>query len=244
MTSLFEQMSVSRNVLPLDFMLFEERPLELLKFATAERMVSSVYEPSNSTAEQIEQAECGAELQTPAASEAESQFSTSLDKTRLDAVAETTLNLEHELQLRLEQERAKVSTVCTAFAGERQRYFAAAESEVVRLALAIAGRVLSREISQDPMHLTDTIKAALAKVRDGSMTRLRVREEESADWMRVFEREGQMEVVVDPRLACGECVLETKVGSVELGVRAQMAEIERSFSEWMGDTSLEEAAPC
>jgi flagellar assembly protein FliH len=35
--------------------------------------------------------------------------------------------------------------------------------------------------------------------------------------------------VADERLQAGECVLETKLGTVELGVRAQLEEIERGF---------------
>jgi flagellar assembly protein FliH len=36
-------------------------------------------------------------------------------------------------------------------------------------------------------------------------------------------------VVGDPEVGPEECVLETKLGSADLGVRAQLAEIERGF---------------
>ena len=238
MTSLFEQGSTRRDVLPLDFMIFDDRLPSLLEFGVAECDASM---PIKMTLSEVEYE---AQSQIPSDMEDAIEGNTMLDDARVEAATETTLSLELGLQLRLEEERAKVATICSAFVSERQKYFADAESEVVRLALAIAARILSREISGDPTHLTDTIKAALAKVRDGSLTQLHVREEESAAWKQSFAGEEQLEVVVDARLAYGECVLQTKVGSVALGVRAQLEEIERSFSEWMGVASSEEALPC
>jgi flagellar assembly protein FliH len=40
------------------------------------------------------------------------------------------------------------------FRGARERYFAEVEQEVVKLALAIAARVLHREAQMDPLLLT------------------------------------------------------------------------------------------
>ena len=37
------------------------------------------------------------------------------------------------------------------------------------------------------------------------------------------------EIAGDPALGLGDCVLEAQVGTVDLGVRAQLAEIERGF---------------
>ncbi len=41
--------------------------------------------------------------------------------------------------------------------------------------------------------------------------------------------ESSLQLVGDERLGSGECVLETNVGKVELGVSAQLEEIERGF---------------
>ena len=45
--------------------------------------------------------------------------------------------------------------------------------------------------------------------------------------------ESSLQVVRDERLAAGECVLDTNVGRVELGVSAQLEEIERGFFDLM-----------
>ena len=50
-----------------------------------------------------------------------------------------------------------------------------------------------------------------------------------------MHREGRtVEVKADPSLSRGECLLETANGSVELGVRAQLKEIEHGFFELLG----------
>jgi flagellar assembly protein FliH len=136
---------------------------------------------------------------------------------------------EEELQERLEVERQKVVRTCEEFSRERMRYFAGVESEVVKLALAVAKRVLHREAELDPMLLTAVVRVALEKVAEDSATVLRVPVDEVALWQDVFGAESSVQVMGEERFSAGECVLETNVGRVELGVKAQLAEIERGF---------------
>ena len=50
-------------------------------------------------------------------------------------------------------------------------------------------------------------------------------------WRELMQAEdaSMVEVSGDSRLEAGECVLETSVGRVELGVEAQLEEIEKGF---------------
>jgi len=131
---------------------------------------------------------------------------------------------EDELEKRVAEERSRVDRVCEEFVQERQKYFADVEAEVVRLALAIAARVLHREAKIDPLLLAGVVRVALEKVAEGSATVLRVPVDEVEMWRRVASS-----VEGDVRMKPGECVLETSVGKVELGVSAQLEEIERGF---------------
>jgi flagellar assembly protein FliH len=60
---------------------------------------------------------------------------------------------------------------------------------------------------------------------------LRVPVEAIEMWREVFVASPKTspQVVGDERLSVGECVLDTNVGRVELGVSAQLEEIERGF---------------
>ncbi len=168
-----------------------------------------------------------------AAAERAKQVQAMIEAARSDAREVARRELELQLETRLDAERERVEQVASEFAMDRQRYFAAAEAQVVKLAIAVARRVLSREVEADAMHLTATVRAALARVHDGSASVLRVRRGEQPQWEALFanSREGTVSVVGDEHMEAGECVLETEVGRVELGVNVQLAEIERGFGE-------------
>ena len=144
--------------------------------------------------------------------------------------------MAEELETSIAEERRAVLKACEEFVRERARYFAGVEAEVVKLALAIAARVMHREAKLDPMLLSGVVRVALEKVAEDSATVLRVpggcgrRSGEE-----IFEAGpgSSVQIVGDERLAAGECVLETNVGRVELGVGAQLEEIERGFFDLM-----------
>ena len=163
------------------------------------------------------------------------QMSAEMEMARNEARAEARLEWEQELEERIVGERRAVLRACEEFIRERSRYFSGVETEVVKLALAIAARVLHREAKLDPLLLTGVVRVALEKVAEDSATVLRVPVDGMKRWREVFAAtpESSLKVVGDERLAAGECVLDTNVGRVELGVSAQLEEIERGFFDLM-----------
>jgi flagellar assembly protein FliH len=140
--------------------------------------------------------------------------------------------MEAGLTGKLAEERKRVADVLREFRETRNRYFSDAEREVVRLALAIAARVLHREVQLDPLLLTGVVRVALSQLADRSGVVLCVPEADVALWQDAFsgmEPGDRPAITGTASLARGECVLETSVGSVELGVTAQLEEIERGF---------------
>jgi flagellar assembly protein FliH len=142
--------------------------------------------------------------------------------------------LEAAFELKLHEERAVLSRTLEQFTEERRRYFEGVEGEVVRLSLAIAERVLHREVEMDPLLLAGAAKVALENVADRSGVVLRVSSSEVDAWT---ERMGQTshppELVGDHNLSRGDCVVETRMGTIDLGIRAQLKEIERGFFDLM-----------
>jgi flagellar assembly protein FliH len=161
----------------------------------------------------------------------EQQTAAQLDAARREARAESRREWEEELEERVAMERARVMRAWEEFGKERARYFADVEAEVVKLALAIAARVLHREANLDPLFLTAAVRVVLEKVADNSAMELRVPAAEVERWKDVIatESESRVRLVGDERLSAGECILETSVGRVELGVKAQLEEIEKGF---------------
>lgn len=126
----------------------------------------------------------------------------------------------------LEAERTAVAVACTSFAKERERYFADVEGEVVKLALAIAARVLQREVKMDPLLLLGVVRVALSKLNSTQGVVLRVGRDEEL-WRKAMKPSG---IAVEYDRAMGEAVqLKMAAGVAELGVEAQLVEIERGF---------------
>jgi flagellar assembly protein FliH len=163
------------------------------------------------------------------------QMAAQIEETRREAKAEARREWEKELEERIAEERLPILKACDEFRGERRKYFAEVEAEVVKLALAIAARVLHREANFDPLLLTGVVRVALEKVAEDSAAVLRVHASTVEMWREVLA-EGvgpSLQIVGDERLVAGECVLETNVGRVKLGVSAQLKEIERGFFDLM-----------
>jgi flagellar assembly protein FliH len=133
----------------------------------------------------------------------------------------------------MEQERTAVLSAVQDFETRREDYFRRAETEVVRLALAIARKVLHREAQMDPMLLAGVVRVALDQMQAGTRVILRT-SAESADIRRNFCKQhcqGQrtVEVIADPALAGDRCVLQAEAGSSEISLDSQLQEIKNGF---------------
>jgi flagellar assembly protein FliH len=137
-----------------------------------------------------------------------------------------------EVAQTLAQSRSSVVAAIEAFAEERKEYFRQVEAEAVKLALAIARKVLHREAQMDPMLLRAVVRLAMDRLEETSKVTLRVPSAEAAAWEKVFTEMPARErpsVLADSRLEAGGCVIESQMGTIELSVDTQLEEIERGF---------------
>ena len=104
---------------------------------------------------------------------------------------------------------------------------------MVELALAVAARILRREAQMDPLLLTGAVRVALGQLSGSTEVRVRVPASDLAFWKETLavlpNLRVKPEVVVGEGMRLGDCVIETELGSVDLGIRAQLGEIERGF---------------
>ena len=147
-----------------------------------------------------------------------------------------------------EQRRAQqAATLIESFAAERDRYLRAVEHEVVELALAVAARILRREAQMDPLLLTGAVRVALGQLSASTEMRLRVPPADLAMWTDAMallpNLHAKPRVEAGEGLRLGECVVETALGSVDLGIRSQLGEIERGFFDRTGSRKHEPAEP-
>lgn len=129
--------------------------------------------------------------------------------------------------------RRELAGLVSSFAAERERYLRAVEQEVVKLSLGIASRILRREAQMDPLLLTGAVRVALGQLAASTAVRLKVPAAQLDLWSEAIcllpNLARKPEVIGDQEMRLGDCVVETELGSVDLGVRAQLSEIERGF---------------
>ncbi len=147
--------------------------------------------------------------------------------------------LRSELDAALAKQRAEIGRALHEFALERQNYYRRIEGEVVELALAIARKILYREVQIDPHALAGIVRVTLEKLDTGTKVILRVHPKEATDWRHYFacqlEDVPAPDVHEDPTLPPGECRIETSLGSTEVGLESQLKEIETGLLDLLAE---------
>jgi len=135
-------------------------------------------------------------------------------------------------QARLEPALAAFDAIVAELAGMRKNLRAEGEEAAVTLALAVARRVLHREIAADPEAILGLVKAASQKCAARETQRLRV---SPRDAETIREQQSRLnlppglEIVADANLERGSAIFETSRGDLDASVDTQLAEIERGF---------------
>lgn len=104
------------------------------------------------------------------------------------------------------------------------------EQELVQLAVAIARRILRREVAVDPQLIGALAHVALERVGSAIPAVIRLHPEDyaivsaqqSADWAG-----RQVQVLPDPSVSRGGCLVESEFGYIDASVDAQVGEIAR-----------------
>lgn len=142
-------------------------------------------------------------------------------------------------------ERAAIAAALAQFTVDRRAYYGKVEMAVVQLSLAIARKILHREAQIDPLLLAGIVRVALEKIEGASKVRLRIHPHAAPEWQRYLashmEPGNLPEFVEDAALDPDRCVLETSMGTAQLGVEVQLKEIEQGFMDLLAARPQEEA---
>jgi flagellar assembly protein FliH len=148
-------------------------------------------------------------------------------------VREGMMQAQQTLGKQLESERATIATTVQGFEKQLSAYYAKVEVELVHLALGIAAKILHREAQVDRMLVAGLVKVALEKLQQGTRVTVHVSPENVTPWIQYFQEQMASRIHVDvkpnPALGANQCVLETELGTTELGIETQLKEIEKGF---------------
>lgn len=128
----------------------------------------------------------------------------------------------------------KLAQSIAELAQMRGRLRKQAEGDTVKLSLAIAKRVLRREIAMDPDALRGLVIAALEKLQAQEIHRVRASTGQAAvigTMLRQAAPNAKIEVIPDGTLGAGGIVFETNYGNLDASVDSQLQEIERGLAD-------------
>ncbi len=108
-----------------------------------------------------------------------------------------------------------------------------AEMELVKLSLAVARRILHRELAADPDAMQGLVHAALQKIQGREIWRIRISPVGVEAARAALGRMGlgAIEIVAEASFKSGDLVIETALGELDASVDTQLQEIQRGFTD-------------
>lgn len=147
---------------------------------------------------------------------------------RREGEAEGKARAEDELRSAIDRLAISVSEVDQY----RTQLLRQTESDAVRLSIAIARRVLRRELTVDPEAIEGLVRAALERLQSQDSFRVRMHPDYVPALRASIERlsmTGRVEVIEDAAQEPGAAVFEMSRGSLNASIDSQLKEIERGL---------------
>jgi flagellar biosynthesis/type III secretory pathway protein FliH len=157
------------------------------------------------------------------------EMSSIIAKAAAEGLAQGERQAVARLEKDLEQERKRVADTIVEFQRQRTDYFAKVEIELVQLALAIAAKILHRESQVDRMVVAGLVKVMIGRLQQKTKIIVRIRPEDAESWRHYFHDNLNVQVVEDFAVEPRACLLETELGIADLGLDAQLKEVEQGF---------------
>lgn len=112
----------------------------------------------------------------------------------------------------------------------------AAEGQIIDIVMAVCQKVLVREIDENEMAVVPIVKSALEKVREQEKIVIRINAEnynvvlKERNELQAMTVHGQsIQIVVDPDIEKGDCVIDTDNGSISTAIDDQLFAIRQAL---------------
>ncbi len=107
------------------------------------------------------------------------------------------------------------------------------EPEVVELALTVAGRVIESELVGHPELVNDVVRAALLSTGSVKIIRVRIHPDDytalNSSWSTIIGSGASVDLVSDPKVQRGGCVVDTASGFVDAQPEIRLDELRRQI---------------
>jgi flagellar assembly protein FliH len=138
---------------------------------------------------------------------------------------------------------------CDQLADHAARLEEEAVAEATLLAVEVAARILRAEVAARPERVSEVVRGAIRRAGDRSTLVARVHPDDLAacratvpEIVASMGGISRLEVVDDPRVTAGSCVLETAAGDVDATFESQLGRVLRALLQPVDDELVEPPA--
>ncbi len=206
--------------------------IQALTWPSAGPSVSSVSRPRPSAGTQNHHDQSGEQL-----AELERSRQAELAKCRETAFEEGLQKGREQLALEMESVNDRLGHTLKDLLVAKRRMRNEAECDVVKLSLAVARRILHRELQTDPDSIQGVVYAGLQKLQNREISQIRVAPQAMQSVRTALDKAGLLPAVSlspDPRMRVGDVIFETAFGELDASIETQLHEIERGFVDRLG----------
>ena len=143
----------------------------------------------------------------------------------------------------IQEENAKITasvndfqTIISSFERLKSEIYKQSESNAVKIALAVAKKIVLREVSVNKDIILSVVKQALGKIMGQEHIKIKI----NPDDLKIIKKHGidnselpfNKGIAVfeeDPEITCGGCVVETDSGDIDARIESQLLLIEETF---------------
>jgi len=135
----------------------------------------------------------------------------------------------------MEENEKRLEELLGSLGALKDQIYRETEEEMVRLSMAIAAKVVRRELRTGKQIIGESIRAAMRFLVDPSQVRIRVSPQDMEEVERILPsiaagaKAGRVQVLEDQSLTKGGCVLQTGFGNVNATIEDQMALVEKEI---------------
>lgn len=119
---------------------------------------------------------------------------------------------------------------------QRENYLAGHEAELVKLAVAVARKIIGRSVEVNPNTVLHTAKEVLQSVRNGRIVTIKVNpldeaalHEQAGSLKMLGTQVGELLVVGSSSIEPGGCIVESELGIIDAQIGTQLASIEKAL---------------
>lgn len=138
--------------------------------------------------------------------------------------------------------RSQAAELLRAAQAEREQQLLAVRDEIARLAVSVAEKILRRRLNEDPELVVAMVSEAISRARNGETLRVRANPRdlpliEAREDALVASVAGlkNLELIEDPGIAPGGCVVETGHGYIDARIDHQLELVEDALRAAVND---------